>query len=55
MKIYVKFFDGDMTVYNVNETLTKDGYFTCLDDDGDKLFTAAEAWIKYVEYDYNYG
>lgn len=53
MKLYVQFFNGDITVPNVDSTETKDGYFMALDSDGDKLFVSHEGNIKYVQFDYD--
>lgn len=53
MKVYVKFFAGDITVDGVESTDTKNNYFVCYDADGDKLFAAAEHNIMYVEYKYD--
>lgn len=52
MKVYVKFFDGDVTIDDAESTTTDDGYFLVLDEEGDNLFVSRECNIKYVRYDY---
>lgn len=53
MKVYIRFNNKeDVTIEEAASTTAKDGVFSVLDDDGDKLLATPEHNVLYVAYSY---